>query len=202
MTTAGKGEQTRGAILEAAIHRFGRDGYRSTSVADIAREAGVGGTVAYAYFASKEELFLAALDQDAAGVIDEGTSKVLGAPIGSEWQTRLIFTLVEAVGRHPLARRLLSGLEPDVTERITDLPALAELRKTVAERLRTDQAAGFVRTDIDPVSVASGCVSIVLSLMMTVLQLGREGAEIYGNDVLSVFAAALEPPKLPPNRRR
>jgi len=29
---------------------------------------------------------------------------------------------------------------------------------------------------------------------MTVLQLGREGAEIYGNDVLAVFTAALEPP--------
>ena len=61
-----KGAQTRQAILEAAIARFGRDGYRATSVADIARDAGVGGTVAYAYFPDKEALFLAALDEDAA----------------------------------------------------------------------------------------------------------------------------------------
>jgi AcrR family transcriptional regulator len=201
MVTAGKGEQTRAAILSAAVRRFGRDGYRSTSVADIARDADVGGTVAYAYFANKEELFLAALDQDAAGVIDEGTSEVLGAPIGSSWQTNLIFTLVDAVEQHPLARRVLSGLEPDVTRRITDIPAMNELRKTVAERLRSDQAAGFVRTDIDPVAVASGCVSIMMSLMMTVLQLGREGAELYGNDVLAVFTAALEPPKGTARRR-
>jgi AcrR family transcriptional regulator len=43
-----KGAQTRRAILEAAVTRFGRDGYRATSVADITRDAGVGGTVAYA----------------------------------------------------------------------------------------------------------------------------------------------------------
>ena len=67
-----KGEQTRQAILDAAIARFGRDGYRATSVADIARDAGVGGTVAYAYFPNKEALFLAAIDEDAAAVIHEG----------------------------------------------------------------------------------------------------------------------------------
>src|SRR3546814_16482724 len=67
-----KGEQTRRAILAAAIERFGREGYRATSVADIARDAGVGGTVAYAYFPNKETLFLAAIDEDASHVIHEG----------------------------------------------------------------------------------------------------------------------------------
>ena len=33
-----KGAQTRRAILQAAIIRFGRDGFRATSVADIARD--------------------------------------------------------------------------------------------------------------------------------------------------------------------
>ena len=46
--SVGKGEQTRSTILDAAIVRFGRDGYRSTSVADIARDAGVSGTATYA----------------------------------------------------------------------------------------------------------------------------------------------------------
>src|SRR2546423_1656768 len=63
-----KGLQTRQAILDAAIARFGRDGYRATAVADIVRDAGVGGTVAYAYFPNKEALFLAAVDEDAAVV--------------------------------------------------------------------------------------------------------------------------------------
>ena len=106
-----KGAQTRRAILQAAIARFGRDGFRATSVADIARDASVGGTVAYAYFPNKEALFLAAVDDDAAGVIQEGLATVLDVPDVRRWHDTLIFSLVDAVEHHPLARRLLAGLE-------------------------------------------------------------------------------------------
>src|SRR3712207_7065623 len=92
-----KGEQTRQAVLDAAIARFGRDGYRATSVADIARDAGVGGTVAYAYFPNKEALFLAALDEDAAAVIHEGLTSVMTDPSVLDWRDTLIFTMVAAV---------------------------------------------------------------------------------------------------------
>src|SRR5258706_11532755 len=101
-----KGERTRQAILEAAIARFGRDGYRATAVADIARDAGVGGTVAYAYFPNKEALFLAALDEDAAAVIEEGLTTVMDSGDPQDWRQVLIFTLVDAVEHHPLAQRL------------------------------------------------------------------------------------------------
>ncbi|MBV9412552.1 MAG: TetR/AcrR family transcriptional regulator [Acidimicrobiia bacterium] len=188
-----KGEQTRQAILHAAIDRFGRDGYRSTSVADIARDAAVSGTLAYAYFPNKEALFFAAADEDAAGVINEGVSAILVNPLAGadDWRQALLVTLVAAVERHPLARRLLAGLEPDVTDRVLELPALAELRKACVERLRTDQAAGVVRTDIDPVAIANGMVTITLSLLMSVVQIGSAAGEAYGSDVTAVFEAAL-----------
>src|SRR3954469_13901677 len=115
-----KGVQTRRAILEAAIVRFGRDGFRSTSVADIARDAGVGGTVAYAYFPSKEALFLAAIDEDAAAVIREGLFSVVGDPAIEDWRQTLVFTMAGAITGHPLARRVLAGLEPEVTERVLE----------------------------------------------------------------------------------
>src|SRR5262245_58532377 len=92
----GKGAQTRDAVLQAAIGRFGRDGYRATSVADIARDAGVGSTVPYAYFSDKEALFLAAVDEDAAGVIEQGLSHLLGDEhFNTDWRQTLIFTLVQ-----------------------------------------------------------------------------------------------------------
>src|SRR3954469_5889575 len=113
-----KGEQTREAILRAAIVRFGREGFRATSVADIARDASVSGTLAYAYFPNKEALFLAAVDEDAAAVINEGLSTMVADADVEDWRQTLIFTLMAAVESHPLARRLLAGLEPDVTERV------------------------------------------------------------------------------------
>jgi AcrR family transcriptional regulator len=189
-----KGAQTRRAILEAAIVRFGRDGYRSTSVADIARDASVGGTVAYAYFPNKESLFLAAVDEDAAAVIEEGLVTVADVPDVRRWHDTLIFTLVEAVERHPLARRLLAGLEPEVTVRVLEIPALNELRKKSTELLRTGQAAGLVRPDIDPAPVANGIVALMLSVLMSVTQLGSQAAVTYSHDVAAVFEAALTAP--------
>lgn len=187
----GKGELTRRAILDAAIERFGREGYRASSVADITRDAGVGGTVAYAYFSNKESLFLAALDEDAAAVIHEGLSEFMEDPDPHSWRQTLIASLVDALDRHPLARRVLSGLEPAATDRVIEIPAMLELRKAIVERLRADQLAGTIRSDIDPVAIGNGAVTIIVSLLMSVLQFGRSGVDVYGPDVFAVFEAAL-----------
>ena len=188
-----KGARTRRAILDAAVARFGREGYRATSVADIARDAGVGGSVAYAYFPSKQALFLAAIDEDAAAVIEEGLSSVIGELGLRRWRQLLLTTLVGALAEHPLARRVLAGQEPEVTDRVLEIPALAELRKACAERLRAEQLAGTVRHDIDPTVIGNGLVALTLSLLMSVVQLGVEVAATYGDDVVAVLEAALEP---------
>ncbi len=188
-----KGEQTREAILRAAVARFGRDGFRSTSVADIARAAGVGGTVAYTYFANKESLFLAAIDEDAAAVISQGLSTLQPGSSIDDWREGLLLTLVAALEDHPLARRLLAGLEPEVTGRVLDMPALADLRVAVAERLRGEQAAGLVRADVDPDAMGNGIVAIVLSLLMSVVQIGTDATLPYASHVTAVFEAALRP---------
>ncbi|HXQ61222.1 MAG TPA: TetR/AcrR family transcriptional regulator [Acidimicrobiales bacterium] len=196
-----KGEQTRRAILDAAIARFGREGYRSTSVADIARDAAVGGTVAYAYFPNKEALFFAAVDEDAAGVIHQGLTTAFAQTHVPNWWQTLIRTLVGALERHPLARRLLAGLEPDVTGRVLEMPALAELRKACAEQLRTEQLDGIVRSDIDVGTMANGIVAIMLSLLMSVVQVGGDAAALYGDDIAAVFEAAIRRAPAPRSTR-
>jgi AcrR family transcriptional regulator len=189
--TTSKGAQTRRAILDAAIVRFGREGFRSASVADIARDASVGGTVAYAYFPNKEALFFAAVDEDAAEVIHEGLSVAFAETNAPHWWQTLILTLVGALEDHPLARRLLAGLEPEVTARVLEMPALAELRKACAEQLRKDQLEGSVRTDIELVTMANGIVAIMLALLMAVVQVGADAAAMYSDDIAAVFDAAI-----------
>jgi AcrR family transcriptional regulator len=190
-----KGELTRQVILDAAIARFGRDGFRATSVADICRDAGVSGTAAYAYFPNKEALFLAACDEDAAAVIHEGLDGITApSPRIEDWRDVLILTLVSAVEDHPLAKRLLGGQEPDVTERVLELPALADLRKAITERLRTEQLHGLVRSDIDPDQIGNAIIALMLSVLMSVTQLGPATLAAYRDDVAAFFAAALLPP--------
>ena len=194
-----KGAQTRRAVLEAAIARFGRDGYRATSVADIARDAGVGGTVPYAYFPGKEALFLAAVDEDAAALIEEAVPTALTEQIPA-WPQQLIGAVLQSLHKRPLAHRILAGLEPDVTARVLEIPALAELRKRGAEQLRADQLAGLVRGDIDPVATASGVVTIILSLLMSVTQIGPDAAARYGDDIAAVLRAAVSDSGTAPGR--
>jgi AcrR family transcriptional regulator len=51
-----KGEQTRNAIVTAALRMFRENGYEATTMRAIAKEAGVATGNAYYYFSSKEEL--------------------------------------------------------------------------------------------------------------------------------------------------
>ena len=52
-----RGEATRQRLLEAAEALFGSQGYHSTSVGDITRQAGVAQGTFYLYFAGKDEVF-------------------------------------------------------------------------------------------------------------------------------------------------
>jgi AcrR family transcriptional regulator len=191
-TIGDKGRATRQAILDAATQRFGRDGYKATSLADIARDAGIGGSAIYPYFENKKALFAQALDDDVTAIINEAVSSVL-TPGDDSWRETLVGSLLDSMAQHPLAKRVLAGVEQEETIPVIDLPALAELRSAVAERLRSDQAAGRARSDIDPVLLADGGVTIFLSMLMSVVQLGTNTIARSGPGVMAVIAAALDP---------
>ena len=55
-------------IMETALQLFASKGYGQTSIALIAREAGVAQGLMYNYFDSKEALLLAIMEQGFAGV--------------------------------------------------------------------------------------------------------------------------------------
>jgi AcrR family transcriptional regulator len=194
--TETKSARTRRTILEAAIDRFGRDGFRATSVAEICRDAGVSGSLAYAYFADKETLFRAALDHDAAEVINIGVLELIkNVPVEqTDWQESGFMSLVATVEDHPLTRRVLAGLEPHVTSRMLDIEALEGIRHVVAERMIAGQEAGIVRTDIDVKLVAYGVVQMWIVMIMAAIQFGLDGTERELAGITAIFQAAILTP--------
>jgi AcrR family transcriptional regulator len=56
------GEDTRGAIVEAARVEFAARGYEGTTLRGVARAAGVDPRLVHHYFESKADLFIAAMD--------------------------------------------------------------------------------------------------------------------------------------------
>ena len=192
---ATKGQRTRQRLLEAAIRRFATDGYRAASVSAIAREVGVTPAAAYAYFENKEALFTAAVDLDAAGLIEEAEAAVVASAGPRERLLGMVVHLLSGLGDHPLARRVLSGQEPEVIGRLLGLPALRALRQTAAADLRAGQQAGTVHADLDPEVMALGVETVVLAILMGQLQIAGDApdADQRAQAVFELLDAALRP---------
>lgn len=190
-----KGERTQAKILDAAVDRFGVNGFRPTSVAAIARDAGVSAAAPFAYWPSKEALFDAAVDRDAHDVISE-----LLAIIDEDDPTQLSWIapvpqLLDILTRHPLSRRVLAGHEPDAIGRLLEIPSFQDLRKHIAQAIIDGQARGVVRADLDPELAASGIESITLALAMAVLQLPEAPGDERTAGIAEVLLASIRPPR-------
>ena len=189
----GKGERTRARLLEIAIQRFAADGFRRTSVSDIAREAGLSPAAAYAYFAGKEAFFQAAVDADASALIDETRAAVGVGDFSRDSLLLFIAVLREKVEAHPLARRVLAGLEPEVAARLLTIPSLVAFTADLAELLGAAQAVGEVRAGVDPAELAIGLETIVLTLLMGELQTGLSVEPERQAGIVAVLDSALRP---------
>ena len=187
-----KGERTRARLLEVAVRRFATDGYRRTSVAAVAEEAGVTAAAVYAYFPGKEGLFEAAVDADAAALLSEASADLDDQDLVAG-DLALVVALLAGLEHHRLARRVLAGQEPDVIDRLLAIPALLELRQRLAEAIAAGQATGRVRSDIDPKIVAVGLETLTLALLMARLKVSQGGEE-RRQGIEAVIAAVLRPP--------
>jgi AcrR family transcriptional regulator len=197
-TGTARGERTKRLLIDAARERFARDGYRSTTVAVISRDAGLGSTTAFVHFENKEALFFAAVDDDLASMFREFTEQlgVLMALDAEFLSQEMVFqgmlgTVLEIIDRHPLARRLLAGLEPDVTGRVLESPSFDDLRATLVPLLDEGQRAGWIRPDLPTTDLADGLTGFVLAMAMASVQIGPAVDRTFGRGITTVLRGLL-----------
>src|SRR5215475_1832147 len=89
--TIGEGDDAvpRKRILASARRRFETYGYRRTSVAEIARDAGIAVGTVYRYFAGKEAVFLAVVEQLNDSWLEESRRALDGPGTAVERMRRL-----------------------------------------------------------------------------------------------------------------
>src|SRR6266513_4876518 len=63
MRRSARSEQSRRQVLDAALHLFSHQGYRATTMRDIAKKAGVSTGNVYHHFEEKEQIFRTLLDE-------------------------------------------------------------------------------------------------------------------------------------------
>ena len=110
--------QTRAALVAAARHLFGRDGFAATSVDEIAREARLTTGALYHHFPNKTALFEAVFEAVHADLLEASLQAAVGAADEVELLTRGFDAFFDAV------------LEPDVQRIIIlDAPAVLGLAR-------------------------------------------------------------------------
>jgi AcrR family transcriptional regulator len=149
--------KTHESLLIAARSVFSRKGYATTTLEEIAQEAGLTRGAIYWHFGSKAELYLALLDEYSGkgGEIIQAAAAQGG-------------TLVEILGR--VFTRMLEAIETDLalrevmeislfkTERTPDLVTALQQRRestrslveSIAAAMQQGIASGELRSDLDP----------------------------------------------------
>jgi AcrR family transcriptional regulator len=180
-TPFAKGTATRQRILDAAVARFASQGFRDTTVAAVARDAGVTAPAVHAYYGSKLELFHAAFECDVAPVVEAlhggvGPGRQLALD-STAAQHGLVPRVAAEFAAHPLAMRIFQGNEPEHTAELMGLPAVVEAHDRLTRRVAEDQQAGTLRDDLPAGALADALETLVFALLLGPVQMSGENSD-------------------------
>lgn len=137
-------EQRRQRLIDAAWRCVARGGYRSLSVDDVCTEAGLSKGAFYTYFDQKQDLLLALLDDDAAGLSDV-VADAAEQPNGVEQIRRFVASVVDR-GSDAAAVQLRADLWAEIAAddalRERFLEAMQQRRARLAGLITEATAAG------------------------------------------------------------
>lgn len=171
-----EGRQTRDAIVAAAARLMQIKGYHATSLDDVLKESGVGKGSFYHYFASKEDLGHAILEEAVTSIIARTVDPCFSDPDGEPLvQIRCFLDRVVAaqravncVGGCPLGNLAseLSDVHEGFRARLAEVFSAWRARLTRA--LQAAQRRGDIEGDSRPESIAQFLVaSLEGAILMT-----------------------------------
>jgi TetR/AcrR family transcriptional repressor of nem operon len=156
--TTAKGEATGAFLLRTAAAVFAERGYRATTQNDLIAASGLTKGAFYFYFRSKRDLALAVIADQHGRWLVRVRDRVLTQPTPTAQFRALVPAMLDLVATEPQAwsiTRLTRELALDDT--IADEVRAPTLQwiVVVADLVRRGQAAGELRTDLDPHQLAT-----------------------------------------------
>ena len=150
-------ERTRSAILAAATEEFARAGLGGARVDRIAERSGANKRMLYYYFGSKENLFLAALEESYARIRAAERELDLEHRDPREALKKLVEFTWDYYLRHPEFMTLLNSENLHKGRHVRRSRRVRELHSPLVETLggilRRGERAGLFRRGVDPVQL-------------------------------------------------
>jgi TetR/AcrR family transcriptional repressor of nem operon len=168
-------QQTRAALVKAALELFAEQGLDTPSLDAISDRAGYTRGAFYVHFKTREDILVAVMDQVGETFLASVFSQMPELAGGGRRLHHAVKRFVDAVGsgayplmatggKGPLVRphQLLDACarSPIVRERYRDLVQLSVA--AVAGLVKSDQDEGAVRSDVDPETVATMALALVI----------------------------------------
>ncbi len=169
------GPQPVGPVLAAARACILDVGLRRTTLADVARRAGVSRMTVYRQYGDLQSIVSALLTQELMGVIEAARAQTTELPLARERLVEACVLVVTRLGTHPLFRKVLD-LDPElllplIVDRFGSSQRAAV--SLVAAQLAEGQAEGSVR-DLDPARAATVLQLTVQSFVFSARVLDAE----------------------------
>lgn len=169
--TRGKPEESRAAILKAAVKEFAREGVAGARTDAIARSAGVNKALLYYYFKDKESLYDAVLDDVFSGVRSAVHNALSQQLPPRERLKAYIRAHFDYIASHPPYHRLVhaeflrAGRDSSRLQRVAQQyfrPVFSEL----AALLREGEASGDFR-GVSPLHFIPSMISVIVFYFTT-----------------------------------
>lgn len=156
-------------ILGAAAAEFARNGYRKTTMDDIARRVGVSKSALYQYFSSKDRLLGAVARSYVEREIKKGISSSR-ADGSIETPASAFARILSSMpkGYPTLICEFISEARLDSSVRKQAMAIPQEIMVIFSKYLEEQRIAGEIPSDVDTESIARGLVTLQLGLIALV----------------------------------
>ncbi len=202
--TKEEAEVTREKLLDAGLKVFSKKGYVSTTLDDIAREAGVTRGAVYWHFKNgKQELFEVLISERSRGA--QGIADAVVAEGGTPLQTleRILTRLMEYLEEDD-DFRAVQELTILRTEVVPELEASMKEKfrlqrqsiDSFADLIRKGQEAGEIRKDVDPEIAAIAAIGLLDGvIVMWMMDRSLFSIKAYAGPVVQTYLKGLTPKK-------
>jgi TetR/AcrR family transcriptional regulator len=164
--TRGRPEESRAAILQAAVGEFAREGPSGARTDAIARDAGVNKALLYYYFKDKEALYAAVLDLVFGGLtvrVDEAFAQPLPP---REKLLAYVRAHFDYIASHPLFPAIVQGEMMRARRGASQLDRITKqyfrpLFLKISEVIKAGQASGDFR-NVDPNHFIPSMIAVIV----------------------------------------